>query len=54
MFCSKESQSCRSVSKVHEAWFADEERVRKMVGLLEELVVWFPNAREVSHLDTLL
>lgn len=39
---------------MHEAWFADEERVRKMVGLLEELVVWFPNAREVSHLDTLL
>ncbi|GMN27634.1 hypothetical protein TIFTF001_041059 [Ficus carica] len=37
-----------SVSKVHEAWFADEERVRKMVGLLEELVVWFPNARELT------
>ncbi|EXB68667.1 putative E3 ubiquitin-protein ligase ARI7 [Morus notabilis] len=37
-----------SVSKVHEAWFADEERVRKAVGLLEEPVIWFPNYRELT------
>lgn len=36
---------------MHEAWFADEERVRKAVGLLEEPVIWFPNYREVSYLD---
>uniref|UniRef100_A0A2N9EM97 RBR-type E3 ubiquitin transferase n=1 Tax=Fagus sylvatica TaxID=28930 RepID=A0A2N9EM97_FAGSY len=37
-----------SVSKVHDAWFADEDRVRKTVGLLEEPVVKFPNARELT------
>ncbi|KAJ1378827.1 putative E3 ubiquitin-protein ligase, partial [Sesbania bispinosa] len=36
-----------SVSKVHDAWFADEDRVRKAVGLLEKPVVQYsPNARE--------
>lgn len=36
----------RSVSKVHDEWFADEEKVRKAVGLLEN-PVQFPNFREV-------
>ncbi|PNX87420.1 putative E3 ubiquitin-protein ligase ARI7-like protein, partial [Trifolium pratense] len=39
---------CRSVSKVHDAWFADEEQVRKAVGLLDEPVVQHPNARELT------
>lgn len=39
---------CRSVSKVHDEWFADEEKVRRAVGLLERPVVDYPNAREVS------
>lgn len=34
---------------MHEAWFADEDRVRKAVGLLERPVVRFPNAKEVSY-----
>jgi hypothetical protein len=50
-WCSEENWYCRSVSKVHDAWFADEDRVRKTVGLLEEPVVKFPNAREVSYVD---
>lgn len=34
---------------MHDAWFADEENVRKAVGLLEKPVVDpMPNAREVS------
>ncbi|XP_057962909.1 probable E3 ubiquitin-protein ligase ARI8 isoform X2 [Malania oleifera] len=37
-----------SVSKVHDEWFADEEKVRKAVGLLENPVVEFPNARELT------
>ncbi|XXG44949.1 hypothetical protein AAC387_Pa02g0169 [Persea americana] len=38
-----------SVSKVHDAWFADEENVRKAVGLLERPVVDpMPNARELA------
>ncbi|XP_027353689.1 probable E3 ubiquitin-protein ligase ARI7 isoform X1 [Abrus precatorius] len=37
-----------SISKVHDAWFADEERVRKTVGLLEKPIVQFPNARELT------
>lgn len=32
---------------MHDEWFADEEKVRKVVGLLEKPVVQFPNAREV-------
>ncbi|RYR42570.1 hypothetical protein Ahy_A08g039031 isoform B [Arachis hypogaea] len=36
-----------SVSKVHDAWFADEDRVCKTVGLLEKPVVQHPNPREV-------
>ncbi|KAJ6842689.1 putative E3 ubiquitin-protein ligase ARI8 isoform X1 [Iris pallida] len=36
-----------SVSKVHDEWFADEERVRRVVGLLEKPVV-VQNAREVT------
>ncbi|XP_044499740.1 probable E3 ubiquitin-protein ligase ARI8 [Mangifera indica] len=37
-----------SVSKVHDEWFADEEKVRKSVGLLEKPVVEFPNAKELT------
>ncbi|KAH7858163.1 hypothetical protein Vadar_020720 [Vaccinium darrowii] len=37
-----------SVSNVHEAWFADEDRVRKTVGLLERPVVKFSNAKELT------
>jgi hypothetical protein len=33
---------------VHDEWFADEEKVRRAVGLLERPVVEYPNAREVS------
>ncbi|PSR98134.1 E3 ubiquitin-protein like [Actinidia chinensis var. chinensis] len=36
-----------SVSKVHDEWFADEEKVRKAVGLLEKPVA-FPDVREVT------
>ncbi|KAF8715176.1 hypothetical protein HU200_027731 [Digitaria exilis] len=36
-----------SVSKVHDEWFADEERVRKVVGLPEKQVE-LPNDREVT------
>ena len=38
----------RSVSKVNDEWFADEEKVRGSVGLLEKPVVPFPDGREVS------
>lgn len=34
---------------MHDAWFADEERVRKAVGLLEKPIVQHPNTREVRH-----
>ncbi|KAG4386797.1 hypothetical protein AAZX31_11G126300 [Glycine max] len=37
-----------SVSRVHDTWFADEERVRKAVGLLEKPIVQHPNARELT------
>ncbi|KAG6763842.1 hypothetical protein POTOM_031285 [Populus tomentosa] len=37
-----------SVSKVHDEWFADEEKVRRAVGLLEEPVVPFPDGREMT------
>ncbi|KAJ4721664.1 RBR-type E3 ubiquitin transferase [Melia azedarach] len=37
-----------SVSKVHDEWFADEERVRKTVGLLEKPVVKFPDGDEMT------
>ncbi|KAL0865433.1 hypothetical protein Bca101_044551 [Brassica carinata] len=37
-----------SVSKVHDEWFADEERVRKAVGLLERPVVSTPDGRELT------
>lgn len=33
---------------MHDEWFADEEKVRRAVGLLERPVVEHPNAREVS------
>ncbi|TXG72856.1 hypothetical protein EZV62_001435 [Acer yangbiense] len=36
------------VSKVHDAWFADEDGVRKSVGLLEKPIVQFPNAKELT------
>ena len=42
------SWAYRSVSKVHDEWFADEENVRKAVGLLENPVE-MQNAREVSQ-----
>ena len=34
---------------MYEAWFADEGRVRKAVGLLEMPVLQFPNDKEVSY-----
>ncbi|KAH9670513.1 RING-type domain-containing protein [Citrus sinensis] len=37
-----------SVSKVHDEWFADEERVRKAVGLLEKPAVQFPDGEEMT------
>ncbi|XP_030527751.1 probable E3 ubiquitin-protein ligase ARI8 [Rhodamnia argentea] len=37
-----------SVSKVHDAWFSDEDRVRKAVGLLAKPVVEHPNLREFT------
>ncbi|XVF07047.1 hypothetical protein REPUB_Repub06bG0103300 [Reevesia pubescens] len=37
-----------SVSKVHDEWFADEEKVRRSVGLLEKPVVPFPNGGEIT------
>ncbi|CAA3023341.1 probable E3 ubiquitin- ligase ARI8 [Olea europaea subsp. europaea] len=37
-----------SVNDVHEEWFADEERVRNAVGLLEKPLVKFSNAKEVT------
>ncbi|GFY82662.1 IBR domain-containing protein [Actinidia rufa] len=37
-----------SVSNVHEAWFADEDRVRKTVGLLQRPVVQFSKAKELN------
>ncbi|KAF9677000.1 hypothetical protein SADUNF_Sadunf08G0061800 [Salix dunnii] len=37
-----------SVSKVHDEWFADEEKVRRAVGLLEEPAVPFPDGREMT------
>lgn len=33
---------------MHDAWFADEDVVRKSVGFLDKPVVEFSNAREVS------
>lgn len=47
-WCSDTSWHCRSISKVHDEWFADEEAVRNSVGLLDKPVVQFSNAREVS------
>lgn len=37
-----------SVSKVHDEWFADEERVRRAVGFLEDSVIKHPNAKELT------
>ncbi|OMO92793.1 Zinc finger, C6HC-type [Corchorus capsularis] len=37
-----------SVSKVHDEWFADEDGVRKSVGLLDRPVVHLANARELT------
>ncbi|KAL8171883.1 hypothetical protein V2J09_023687 [Rumex salicifolius] len=37
-----------SVSKVHDEWFADEEKVRKAVGLTKTYFVEFPDARELT------
>ncbi|CAL0332465.1 unnamed protein product [Lupinus luteus] len=37
-----------SVTKVHDAWFADEDLVRKTVGLLEKPVVQHSNTRELT------
>ena len=41
----------RSVSKVHDEWFADEERVRKAVGILERPVVSTLDGGEVYFFD---
>ena len=51
-WCSNEIQHCRSISKVHDAWFSDEDAVRISVGLLDNQVVQFSNAQEVSALAT--
>lgn len=40
----------RIVGKVHDEWFADEERVRRTVGILEGPVVPTPDGREVIPL----
>ncbi|KAF9587475.1 hypothetical protein IFM89_003414 [Coptis chinensis] len=37
-----------SVSNVHDAWFADEENVRKTVGLVEKPVVQYPKSKKVT------
>ncbi|KAJ4914532.1 putative E3 ubiquitin-protein ligase ARI7 [Raphanus sativus] len=37
-----------SVSKVHDEWFADEERVRKAVGILERPLVSTPDGGEIT------
>lgn len=34
---------------MHDAWFADEDQIRKTVGLLEKPVFQNPNPREVRH-----
>jgi len=34
---------------VHDAWFADEDQVRKTVGLLDKPVYQYSNAREVRR-----
>ncbi|KAG6742507.1 hypothetical protein POTOM_053379 [Populus tomentosa] len=47
-WCSNEIQHCRSISKVHDAWFSDEDAVRISVGLLDKQVVQFSNARELT------
>ncbi|MBA0667894.1 hypothetical protein Goklo_000903 [Gossypium klotzschianum] len=36
-----------NVSKVHDEWFADEEKVRRSVGLLEKPVVPFPDGEMI-------
>lgn len=42
----------RSVSKVNDEWFADEEKVRKAVGLLEEPMP-LPDGREVGKSNSM-
>ncbi|KAK9735836.1 hypothetical protein RND81_04G231800 [Saponaria officinalis] len=37
-----------SVSKVHDEWFVDEEKVRRVVGLFERPIVGISNAREMT------
>lgn len=34
---------------MHDAWFADEDQVRKTVGLLDKPVYQYSNAREVRR-----
>lgn len=34
---------------MHDAWFADEDRVRKTVGLLDKPVVQHSNPKEVRY-----
>lgn len=53
MLFNRLSWHCRSVSKVHDARFADEDRVCKAVGLLERPVVEHPNLRKVCCLNCL-
>ncbi|KNA22964.1 hypothetical protein SOVF_029080 [Spinacia oleracea] len=37
-----------NVSQLHDEWFADEERVRRSVGLLSKSVILFPNDSEMT------
>ncbi|XP_038990890.1 probable E3 ubiquitin-protein ligase ARI8 isoform X2 [Hibiscus syriacus] len=37
-----------NVSKVHDEWFADEEKVRRSVGLLDNCAVSFPHGSEMT------
>ncbi|PIA53358.1 hypothetical protein AQUCO_00900141v1 [Aquilegia coerulea] len=37
-----------SISNLHDAWFADEEKVRMTVGLLEKPVIQYPNAKKLT------
>ena len=39
---------CRCVSRVHDEWFADEEKVRHAVGLLDKPLVHFVSDAEAE------
>lgn len=48
IYCDNCISLFRNVSQLHDEWFADEERVRRSVGLLSKSVILFPNDSEVS------